>query len=76
MEQTTAGPAYYEIRIAGRLDPQWADWFSGLTITYADGITVLAGLVPDQAALHGHLALVRDLALTLISVRCCPPRAP
>jgi hypothetical protein len=34
----------------------------------ADGGTVLAGSVPDQAALHGLLARVRDLNLTLISV--------
>lgn len=75
-QQTLTGPAYYEIRVAGRLDPEWSDWFSGLTISYADGATLLAGPIPDQAALHGYLALVRDLALTLISVRCCPPRAP
>jgi hypothetical protein len=34
----------------------------------ADGESVLAGSVPDQAALHGLLARVRDLNLTLISV--------
>ena len=75
-QQTASGPAYYEIRVAGRIGPEWADWFDGLTISYADGVTLLAGHVPDQAALHGHLALVRDLALTLISVRSCPPHGP
>ena len=31
--------------------------------------TVIAGLLPDQSALHGLLTKVRDLGLTLISVR-------
>jgi hypothetical protein len=73
----TADPAYYEIHVAGRLGPEWADWFEGLSITPGpDGATILAGLVVDQAALHGHLARVRDLALPLIAVRRRPPRGP
>lgn len=56
--------ARYEIRIAGRLDPRWAGWFDGLTPRQmCDGSTVLAGPVPDQAALHGLLQRVRDLGI-------------
>lgn len=33
-----------------------------------DGGSVLIGDFPDQAALHGVLARIRDLCLTLISV--------
>lgn len=59
----------YEIRIRGTLSPEWTEWFDGMEIRQeADGGTVLAGSVPDQAALHGLLARVRDLNLTLISV--------
>ncbi|HEY6607858.1 MAG TPA: hypothetical protein VI277_01555 [Candidatus Limnocylindria bacterium] len=59
----------YEIRLAGRLDRRWASWFDGLVITsQADGSTVVAGPIPDQAALHGVLQRVRDLGLTLLSV--------
>jgi hypothetical protein len=59
----------YEIRIRGTLGPEWAEWFDGMEIRQdADGETVLAGSMPDQAALHGLLARVRDLNLTLISV--------
>lgn len=77
MKHETAGPAFYEIRVAGRLGPEWADWFDGLSVTPGpDGTTTLAGLILDQAALHGHLARVRDLALPLLSIRRCPPCGP
>ena len=59
----------YEIRIKGHLDTRWADWFEGMTITALDnGETLLTGLVVDQAALHGLLRKVRDLAMPLLSV--------
>jgi hypothetical protein len=67
-------PGRYEIRIAGHLGARWAAWFEGLTITCAaDGSTVLAGEVADQAALHGLLRTIRDLAVPLISVHRVEP---
>ena len=58
-----------EIRIKGHIASHWSDWFEGLTITYTENDEmVLAGEVPDQAALFGLLARVRDLGLSLISV--------
>lgn len=61
-------PTYYEIRIAGHLGAEWADWFDGVTITQeANGDTLLTGPV-DQAALHGLLRKVRNLGLTLLAV--------
>jgi len=62
-------PALYEIRVDGVLDDQWADWFGGLQVSNDGTKTVIAGLLPDQPALHGLLTKVRDLGLTLISVR-------
>ena len=59
----------YEIRLKGHLEPRWADWFDGLTLTQdSDSTTVLSGSVVDQAALHGLLGKVRDLGLPLIAV--------
>lgn len=64
----------YEIRIEGHLHEHWADWFGGLTITpEADGNTLIAGPVIDQAALYGLLRKVRDLGLPLISVNRVQP---
>jgi hypothetical protein len=62
-------PEYIEIKIKGHLDPIWSERFKGLTLTHLEGNeTLLSGLLPDQAALHGMLELVRDLNLSLISV--------
>jgi hypothetical protein len=68
-------PARYEIRVAGGLDAGWSAWFDGLEVTGDDqlGQTVIAGPVADQAALHGVLARIRDLGLTLIAVQRIEP---
>jgi hypothetical protein len=55
-----------EIRVKGQLDEHWSDWFEGLTIAHtAEGDTILSGLIDDQAALHGLLAKLRDLGLSI-----------
>ena len=60
----------YEIRVLGVLDSRWSAWFAGLDVASdAGGETTLTGPLPDQAALHGVLARVRDLGLPLIAVR-------
>ena len=59
----------YEICIKGHLDTRWADWFDGLAISHEDsGNTRLIGHITAQSALHGVLAKIRDLGLTLISL--------
>ena len=65
----------YEIKIKGFLDEHWKQWFEGMELgNVTNGetgqeCTLLTGLVADQPALHGLLAKIRDLNLTLISVR-------
>jgi hypothetical protein len=71
---TETPPTIYEIRIAGHLSQQWADWFEGLTVTLEeDGNTLLTGPLADQSALHGLLKKIRDLGLPLLSVNQVPP---
>ena len=68
---------WYEIRIQGRLDDRWSAWFDGLDLSRTqDGATVLRGPIPDQAALHGLLAKLRDIGLPLLSVTRTDPLDP
>jgi hypothetical protein len=66
-------PARYEIRVDSVLDDQWADWFGGLQLGNDGTQTVIIGMLPDQPALHGLLARIRDLGLCLISLRRLDP---
>lgn len=60
---------YYEIRVRGQLDASWSAWFGGLTVTpLPNGETLIAGPLPDQAALHGILAKLRDLNLPILTI--------
>lgn len=63
------GPCRYQIRVKGVLDTKWSDWFDSFSIApSSDEDTLLDGVVPDQATLHGILAKIRDLGLTLLSL--------
>lgn len=70
---TTSGKnkkSIYRIVVKGVLDSRWSDWFDGLDLEPAsENETALTGRVEDQAALHGVLAKIRDLGLTLLSVQ-------
>ena len=67
----------YQITVKEYLEESWSAWFDGLTITHStDGTTILAGPVRDQTALHGLLAKLRDLSLTLVAISPDLPAAP
>ncbi len=58
----------YQIRLKGRLDSSWSEWFDGFTITLQGDETILVGEVCDQSSLHGILAKINDLGLSIITV--------
>ncbi len=62
-------PASYDLRVEGILDGRWSERCEGLRIENQGGDTVLSGTLPDQPALHGILDKVRDLGLSIITVR-------
>jgi NADPH2:quinone reductase len=70
VDRDAHAPLHYEICVGGALDDHWTTWFDELVVTStAPARTVLRGPLADQAALHGVLSQVRDLGLTLLSVR-------
>jgi hypothetical protein len=71
-------PTTYQIRVLGKLEERWSDWFNGMAITFESGndgfvITTLTGVVIDQTALHGILNRIRDLNVPLLSVQLVTP---
>ena len=68
-EASMVGGGHYEITIEGHIDKEWADWFGDLCVSYdGRGFSTLSGFIVDQSSLHGILAQIRDLALTLVSL--------
>lgn len=57
-----------EIKVEGRLDSKWQDWFEGMEIGYDGNHSILSGNIKDESSLHGILNRIRDLNLKLISV--------
>ena len=67
------GSGLYEIHVRGCVHPD-SGWFDGMQVTLLeDGETLISGMLPDQAALHGLLMRNRDLNLPLIKVSRLPP---
>jgi hypothetical protein len=63
-------PACYEIRVRGVLGETLLGAFPDLSATADGAETVLTGVLPDQAALHGVLAQIGMLGLELLELRC------
>ena len=60
----------YEIVVKGHVSDYWSSSLEGISISrLPNGETVLSGGSIDQPRLHGILSKVRDMGLTLVSVR-------
>jgi hypothetical protein len=67
---SNSAPPTYEFRVERHLGPAITAFFPAFVVTHErEGTTLLCGAVPDQAALHGVLARIRDLGLTLLELR-------
>lgn len=70
-------PAYYRIKLRGRLTADWSEWFNGLMLSEGDDesgpFVTLSGYVPDQAALQGVLNKLVSLNLQLLGVELVDP---
>jgi hypothetical protein len=68
-------PATYQIKVQGRVDPNWSDLMAGMAISLANCegkplVTTLQGELSDQTALHGVLNSLYELHLPVLSVLC------
>jgi len=69
MKTPSEGTARYEIRLAGRLNETWSEWFEGLDFSHTgEDETRLSGRLPDQAALLGILNKLHSLNLRILSI--------
>ena len=61
---------HYEIVVESYLDNKRARDFTGLNLRHLDdGNTMLWGTLADQTALFSVLSKIRDMNLTLLSIR-------
>jgi hypothetical protein len=57
------------LRVQGELPVAWSTILGDLwVVAEPNGTTLVSGELADQAAVHGLLAAIRDLGLSLISV--------
>lgn len=61
-----------EVTIDGTISPDMARWFEGMSVTSVDGSTIITGVLPDQQALYGLVNLLRDLGVTVRSIKMEP----
>jgi hypothetical protein len=67
-------PRWYEIWVRGHLGEMMRLAFPALRAETRGANTVLTGVFPDNAALHGALAEIEALGLELLELRRLPAR--
>lgn len=63
----------YKIELQSTINHDWSSWLGNMELMHTPtGHTILTGDLPDQTALHGLLARIRDLGIPLLLVaRLC-----
>ncbi len=68
------GPARYRIVVGKQLSPNWSDRLAGMDIKPREGdpsqatVTMLEGMIQDQAQLLGVLNTLNDLGFPILKV--------
>jgi len=61
---------YVEIKIKGKINIDWSEWFDGLEILNLNGDSLLQGSVADMAAVYGLIEKIKNLGVELRSLNC------
>lgn len=60
-----------EIRVRGKINPKWSDWFGEMQMQENTcDETILCGKLPDMAAVYGVISRLGSLVIPLVSVNC------
>lgn len=81
MENSTVGkitfdsPAFYRIAVKGHIRGDWSSRLDGMAISYIESskglpVTILEGVLADQAALAGVLNTLYEWHLPMLSIEC------
>jgi hypothetical protein len=73
IRQIADSAAYYKICLYGRVTPDWSENLGGMQAALIDRqgetpVTVLTGILPDQAALAGVLGCIYNYGFALKSL--------
>ena len=63
------GQGFCEIRVKGKIELSWSEWFDLMNIEFDDEGTVISGYVTDQPALRGLMEKISMLGMTIISIK-------
>jgi hypothetical protein len=68
----------YQITVEGKIDSSWSDWLGGMRLVSQKEpddriVTILSGVLTDQAALRGLLNRLWDLNLVVRSLQQVDP---
>lgn len=60
---------FCEIKVKGKLETGWAEWFDMFNIEIEPHATTISGFVADQSALEGLMEKISMLGLNIISLK-------
>jgi hypothetical protein len=65
-------PIIIEIIIKGSISSQMEEWFEGMSVFSGENSSSIRGTLPDQQALYGLVNLLRDLGVSILSIKMGP----
>jgi hypothetical protein len=71
-EMKDTQPINIEITIKGSISTQMEGWFEGVSVFSGENHSSIRGTLPDQQALYGLVNLLRDLGVTILSIKMDP----
>ena len=60
---------FCEIKVKGKLESHWTEWFDFMKVEIQSETTVISGFINDQSALQGLMGKISMLGLKVISIK-------